>query len=191
MTIANINSIKGLSCPQQYAQLDGIKLFFILLKRRLYANIQNRLDLIQQISWQYKGDNDYLAYYYENVFGFYRSFGETLIRTLWDDNNKWDDQNIIWDDSNFVGLLDLSLYKILIKYSISYSDYTFKKGWLCKFIQEFCKVDATGYTIQDSIDGITVTIKRSTRSELMQRIFMQTNIYDNLPVEQIIFNLTN
>lgn len=189
VTLANIDSIKGLACPRQYAELDGVLGFYIILKQRLYKNLKNRLDLLSQISWQYQGDNDYLAYYYDNVFGFPRSFGETLIRTLWDDNNKWDNGKV-WDDSNFVGLLDLSLYKILIKWMLSYSEETFTTAWLCGLIQEFCKVDSQGYTLSSSIDGVVVTMEKSTRSTLLQRVFLKTDIYDNIPIETITFNLT-
>lgn len=189
ITLANIGSIRGLSCPQQYAELDGVLGFYIVLKNRLYKNLQNRLDLIPQISWQYQGDNNYLGYYYDNVFGFPRSFGETLIRTLWDDNNKWDDAKI-WDDSNFVGLLDLTLYKVLIKWFLSYSEETFSSAWICGLIQDFCKVDSQGYTITKSMGGILVTMARTTRSSLLQRVFLKTDIYDNIPIETITFNLT-
>lgn len=185
----DINNIKGLIPFNQYAQDGAVVQFFKLLKQRIYDDMHDKLGLLDQISWQFNGDNDYLAFFYINLYGFQQGFGEPLIRNLYDTNKQYD-QGLKYDDAEFKGTLPLPLYKILIQYAMDYSQDCFTASWLTGFIQDFCQVDATKYTITGKANGVEVTIERSDRSILLQRIFKDLQNYSMFPIDRVYFNLT-
>lgn len=190
MKLHNIDSIKGLVPYAQYSQVAGIPEFFSVLKQVMYDQLKEKLSLLDQISWQYNGDNTYLSFFYKNVYGFEQGFGEPLIKNLYDEGKQYD-TGLKYDDSDFDGKLPLPLYKILIQYLMDYSEETFQIGWLTSFIQDFCLVDALGYTIEFKADGVKVIIPRSTRSILLRRIFLDNEIFNMTPIERVYFELTD
>lgn len=186
----DINSIHGLIPYNQYAQNEAIVQFFKLLKQRLYDDLHTKLDLLNQISWQFQGDNTYLAFFYINLYGFQQGFGEPLIKNLYDTGKEYD-KGFKYDDADFDGKLPLPLYKILIQYLMDYSQDCFTPSWLTSFIQDFCRVDATEYTIEGKANGLEVTMARTTESILLRRIFLDLQNFNMTPIDRIYFNLTS
>lgn len=186
----DINSIQGLISYNQYAQNGAIVQFFKLLKQRLYNDLHNKLDLLNQISWQFQGDNTYLSFFYINLYGFQQGFGEPLIKNLFDEGKEYD-KGFKYDDAEFDGKLPLPLYKILIQYFMDYSQDCFTPSWLTSFIQDFCGVDATEYSIEGKANGVKVTITRTEESVLMQRVFLDLQRFNMIPIDRIYFNLVS
>lgn len=184
-----VDSIYGLMPYNQYKGSNEIILFFNVLKTFLYDSVVEKTDLLQQTKWSFEGDNTYLQFYYENLFGFFRSFGESKINNLYDDGVSYDDSKL-YDDATFTGFLDLSYYKILIKYFFDYGDECYTKAWLYSLVLEFCDLTPQDITITENYDNVVVNVPRKTQSILLERIFLNKQTYPNVPICDVNFNLT-
>lgn len=183
-SIPVIEKIIGLKIYEQYGDDEAMRGFFRVLKEMLYQNLKDKVEGLEQISYKYDGDNDYLQFYYENLFAMFRSFGESRIKNLYDTGKKFDTA-LIYDDANFKGLLDLRDYKTLLKWTMDYSQEGFTLGWLAGFVGEFCKTSGD-FSFDFGFDKLTILIKNTRESVLLQQIFRNEGIYDNLPLD-IIF----
>lgn len=184
-----VDSINGLIPYNQYKGSNEVILFFNVLKNFLYSKVIEKTDLLQQTKWSFDGDNTYLQFYYENLFGFYRSFGETKVNNLYDDGVLYDDGKI-YDDTEFTGFLDLDYYKILIKYFFDYSDTCYTKAWLYSLVLELCDLTPQDITITENYDNVVVNVPRKTQTILLERIFLNKQTYPNVPICDVVFNLT-
>lgn len=189
LKLPNITSIAGFSPYRQYNEDTSINAYFLFLKTYIYNTLQERLNLLKLISYSYESDNTYIQFFYENLFGFQRTFGETKVQHQYDTGKQYD-TGIIYDDTNFDGFLDLDYYKTLIKYMLSYAEESYTLGWLYGFVIEFCGFDPKDVTIEEHIDYVVVNAPRIRESVLLQKIFLDKQTYLNVPIEDIRFNLT-
>lgn len=187
--LPNIDSISGFSPYRQYNADSTINAYFNFLKKRLYKITQDRINLLNQISYSYDGNNTYIQFYYETLFGLQRTFGETKVNNQYD-TGKGYDSGFIYDDTNFDGFLDLDYYKVLVKYFLDYSEESYTLGWLYGFVCEFCNLKPNQVTITEHVSHVVVNIPRTRESVLLQKIFIDKNTYLNVPIDEIRFNLT-
>lgn len=183
-----IDEIVGLTLYRQYTNDKRCVAFFDAMKKIIYADADYKLNLISQISLEKNDGNSYIQFYYQNLFGLARSLGESRLNKFYDTGEKYDD-GVIWDDTNFDGFLDLKSYKTLAKWMLNYSEYTYTPGWLYGFVYEFCEVDSQAVTLTEGYDHIVVNIKRTDLSVLLSRIFLYKDIYLNVPICDVRFNL--
>ena len=184
------DDIIGLMPYMQYRGVPSVSKYFAVLKELLFNNINEKLALLEQVKWSYRGDNDYLQFYYTNLFLFKRSFGESKVRNLYDTSVKYDSK-AKYDDRSFTGYLDLNQYKILIKYFFDYADENYTLGWIYALVMEFCSFKVGEVSITCEKTYITINCRRTTESVLLQRIFLNKQDYANVPIVDIRFNLTN
>ena len=189
LPLPDINSISGLAPYTQYKSNDEVVNLFKTIKTFLYNKVIEKTDLLEQTKWSFEGKNEYLQFYYENLFGFYRSFGETKVNNLYDDGILYESDKI-YDYTTFTGFLDLDYYKILIKYFFDYKDECYTKGWLYSLALEFCSLTPDKVSIKDEFDKVIVKIPRRTQSVLLERIFLNKQTYNNVPICDIVFILT-
>lgn len=189
LKLPDINTISGFSPYRQYNSDSTINAYFLFLKKRIYNTLQQRLDLLKQISYSYDGDNTYIQFFYENLFSLQRTFGETKVNNQYDTGKKYD-TGLIYDDTTFDGFLDLDYYKILIKYLLDYSEESYTLGWLYGFVCEFCVLEPQDVSIEEHYSYVVVNAPRKRESVLLQKIFLDKQTYLNVPIEDIRFNLT-
>lgn len=185
----NKDKIIGLMPYMQYRGVPVVNSFFSVLKEFLFDNINEKLALLDNVKWSYNGNNEYLQFYYTNLFNFKRSFGEAKVKNLYDTGKQYD-TGIKYDDRSFTGYLDLSQYKTLIKYFFNYAEETYTLGWVYGLVMEFCNFKVGEVTIDCEKTYITINCRRTTESVLLQRIFLNKQDYSNVPIVDIRFNLT-
>lgn len=183
LKLPNVNEIAGFAPYRQYNSDPNINAYFLFLKKRLHDLIQDRLNLLRQISYSYnESENTYIQFYYENLFGFLRTFGETRVKNQYDTGIKYD-TGLIYDDANFDGFLDLSCYKILIKYLLDYGEESYTLGWLYGLVIEFCKFQPSQVQITETYASTSINCPRTRESVLLQQIFNDKQTYLNFPIE--------
>lgn len=183
LKLPNVNTIAGLSPYRQYNSDSRINSYFIFLKKRLHSLIQDRLNLLRQMSYNYtESENTYIQFYYENLFGFLRTFGETSVKNQYDTGIEYD-TGLIYDDTDFDGFLDLNKYKILIKYLLSYDEESYTLGWLYSFVIEFCDFQPADIIIEEKLSGALINCPRTKESVLLQQILNDKQTYLNTPIE--------
>lgn len=192
LRLPNIALIQGLQLYKQYQGDTKSVAFFTYLKQYLYNYMQERLDLLEQTSYRFPYKNYYLQFYYENLFGISRTFGEQQVKNQYDTGKKYD-VGLKYDDTDFDGMLDIQYYAVLVKYLTDYADLNYTLGWIYAFVYEFCDFNyiQEPVTITETVAGITITCPRRTGSELLSRIFLDKDTYPNMPICDITFDLTN
>lgn len=191
----------------QYADIDGIERYFKYLDNRIkqvcYGNIlkfmitksnqdnvtKDQDEIITESEWYY------INYLYYNYEGIRQAFGNTGVKSFWDDVNKrWDSGDVVkWDDFNNQGVIDYRKFKCILRYIKNISQVSFTLKDFLKFCNEFVKYDDNKIEIYvDNTSFPTPTdiilysnIKHQTVSELEQNI---KNFYkDILPWYDISF----
>lgn len=188
LKLPNVNSIPGFSLYRQYGHDDKCVAYFDLLKKRIHTLLQNRLELLKQISWSYPDDNTYLQFYYETLFGFQRTLGESRVRHQYDTGKQYD-TGLIYDDVDFDGFLDLKYYKILIEFFLDYSFESWTLDWVYGLVCKFCGFQPKQVLIMEDYTSIVVSCPRTTESILLERVFLDKQNYLFVPIEDIRFNL--
>lgn len=186
LKLPNVDSIPGFDLYAQYAQDEKCTAYFSLLKNRLHRITQERLELLKQISWDYKGDNEYIHFYCETLFGLQRTVGETKVANQYDTGVLFDDGKI-YDDTDFDGFLDLDYYKILVKFFLNYSEENYTLGWVYALVCEFCGFTPSQVAITVNYTNIVVNCPRTRESVLLEKIFLDKQNYLCVPIEDVIF----
>lgn len=189
LKLPDVNSIPGFSVYNQYSSDPKCTAYFNLLKKRLHRKLQERLELLKQISHSYEGDNTYIQFYYENLFGLQRTVGETKVNNQYDTGVLFDDGKI-YDDTTFDGFLDLDYYKIIIKYFLDYSEENYTKGWVYALVCEFCQFEPNQVSITENYTNIVVNCPRTRESVLLEKIFLDKQNYLCVPIEDVFFSLS-
>lgn len=187
--LKDINSIVGFSIYRQYITDAAMNSYFSFLKKRLYTLIEDRVRLLNSISYENNDLGTYIQFFYENLFGLQRTFGESRVKHAYDTGKKYDEGNL-YDDVDFDGFLDLRYYKLLIKYLLDYSEESFTLGWLYAFVCEFCELEPNEVQIEEHYSYLVINIPNNIGGQILQNIFLDKKTYLNTPIEDIRFNLT-
>lgn len=183
------DEVAGFQIYNQYQDVIWAVGLFKLFKTLCYSNTYDGINLLNNLSFMYENSNDFIQYYYLNLFGFKRQLGDPKINILYDSDYDYDSGNK-YDDSTFDGFLDLSYFKVACKYFFNYDGNTYNLVWLYKFVAEFCNMDYSEFSIECDYDKVIVNIPTTEQSVLMNRIFLNQEDYLNIPITDITFNLT-
>lgn len=154
----------------------------------LHRITQERLELLRQISWNYQGDNEYIQFYYETLFGLQRTVGETKVVNQYDTGVLFDDGKI-YDDTTFDGFLDLDYYKLIVKFFLSYAEENYTLGWVYALVCNFCEFQPNQVTITENYTNIVIKCPRTRESVLLEKIFLDKQNYLCVPIEDVLFDL--
>lgn len=188
--ISDYHAILGMEPYKQYSRDEVINQIFIETKKYFFTQYAQKLaEGINQQTWWYEGDNEYLQYYIESLFGLLRSFGTAIVNNQYDTGIQYD-KSLKYDDTTFNGFMGLPYYKKLVKHFLDYNSNTFNLIWLFSLVADFCDDGDFTFTQDVPNNTVTVNIKDSTESRLLARVFQNRSIYTNIPLTNIIFNLT-
>lgn len=178
----------GLQPYHQYRIDDVVVGVFQTLKDFALTYLYDTLkEGFSQQLWQYEGDNEYLQYYIESIYGLPRSFGSPFVTKKYDTGETYD-SDLEYDTTDFNGFMGLPFYKKLVKWVINYQYNSINLIWLYSFVADFCNTS----NISFSWSGATtiINVEDSTESRQLQLIFSNREIYGFLPLAPIQFNLT-
>lgn len=183
------DKIECIEAYQQYSQDPVINDCFRVLKDSFFEyHTQTIKSGILQQQWSFEGDNPYLQYYIESLYGFFRSFGEAIINNQYDTGLQYDTA-LLYDDASFDGFMGLPYYKKLVKWFLNYQYNTFTPTWLWSLVNDFCETSDFTFTFNDF--NAQVNMRTSVESIQLQRIFSNRQVYGNTPITPITFNLTS
>ena len=188
--IEDYHNILGMEPYKQYSKDDAINQIFIETKQYFFTQYAQTLaECINQQTWWYDGENEYLQYYIESLFGLLRSFGTAVINNQYDTGLEYD-TGLKYDDSEFNGYMGLPYYKKLVKHFLDYRSNTFNLIWLFSLVEDFCETGDFTCTQDVPNNTVTINIPDSTEARLLARVFQNRSIYTNIPLTTIQFNLT-
>lgn len=182
------NEMIGLEVYRQYKFDPVIARIFSSTKDFFHQFYQTTMqEGLSQQQWDYDGNNEYISYYYQALYGFLRPYGKGIVQNQYDTGKTYDTGNR-WDDIQTSGYMPITLYKILVKHLFSYTSNSFTLVWLWNLVREFC--NTTDFTFTTSSSGIVINIAESVESSLLESVFVNELYNQNLPLTPITFNLT-